>query len=439
MSDFLLLHLTDDLCMGGTCAIIANDIRAATTPGIRRVMAGFVGQQSYVSSLARDGVEAYVVGPGLDRLPSILRDDLAFAAVVHRSGEQTGVWDSALPRLQQKGAAAMVERNIFGYVDNGATARQCLDKSFEISKHNLFRHWSASGRPAIEPYLKRNQVIYPALELQHSVDDIAARRSAMRKSLGIPEDAFVAGDLCRPAPKKLDYMVPAILPHLLRQIPNFCFLARTFPSRIERRMRAAVGPHFINLPSTNDRDELANTYACLDVLLHMSTAGESFGMAIAEAMCCGVPIIANETPGPRQNNAQGELVVHGETGFLANTPEAVLHYLSQLYTSPALRRHASLAARAFFESGPHSKGAVMSHLEGEVLSIAQGRGVALNVPVAPWQPCEPAQELASYLAWYSNSGFVAPNGHKAPSSLWSIGANLRRNLWRVEKSLHPSA
>jgi glycosyltransferase involved in cell wall biosynthesis len=436
--EFPILHLTDDLCMGGTCAIMASDIRAATTPGARRIMAGFAGRQSYVAALAREGIAACVTGAGLEPALSSLEPGMPFAVVVHRSGEQTGVWNAVLPRLRRSGAVAIVERNIFGYADDGAIARQHLDKSFELSKHNLFRHWTASGRPALAPYLERNLVLYPAVDLARSDDDIAARGRSLRQSLGIPADAFVAGDLCRPAPKKLDYMVPAILPRVLRQIPNFYFVARTFPGRIERRMRAAVGSRFINLPSTDDRDELAATYACLDVLLHMSTAGESFGMAIAEAMRCGVPVIANETPGSRQNNAQCELVLHGVTGFLANTPEAVLHFLSQLWSSPVLRRETGAAARRFFDSGAHAKSGIARQLEGELLSIARSRGAAWNVPIAPWQPCVPALELASYLASY-DSALSAPSGGVRRTGLWSTRVNLRRNLWRVERKLQPCA
>jgi glycosyltransferase involved in cell wall biosynthesis len=438
MDEFPILHLTGDLCMGGTCAIIANDIRAATTSGVRRIMAGFSGQRAYASALAREGIEAYAIGPSLEFAALSLKPNMPFAVVIHRSGEQTEVWNRALPRLRRHGAVAIVERNIFGYADDGPTALQHLDKSFELSKHNLFRHWTASGRPALKPYLERNQVLYPSVDFHHSDDDIAARRYRIRKSLGIPQDAFVAGDLCRPAPKKLDYMVPAILPKVLQTIPNFYFVARTFPNRIESRMRAAVGHRFINLPGTHDREELADTYACLDVLLHMSTAGESFGMAIAEAMCCGVPIIANETPGSRQNNAQGELVVHGETGFLANTPEAVLHYLSQLSSSAALRRQTGSTAREFFACGAHSKRAVAAQLEGELLSIAARRGAALELSVPAWQPCVPTQELARYLVSY-DSALSAPIGNVRRIGLWSARVNLRRNLWRVERKLQQCA
>ena len=438
MSDFLLLHLTDDLCMGGTCAIMAGDIRSAATPGVRRVMAGLTGQHSYAAALARDGIEAHVIGLELNPFISMLKAAAPFAVVIHRSGEQTAIWNDVLPRLRQSGAVAMVERNIFGYVDDGAIARQHVDKSFELSKHNVFRHWRASGQPACEAYLERNQVLYPAVNFAHSVEDLARRKCSMRKSLGIPEGAFVAGDLCRPAPKKLDYMVPAIMPRVLNKIPDFYFVARTFPGRIERRMRAAVGSHFINLPGTNDRAELADTYACLDVLLHMSTAGESFGMAIAEAMCCGVPIIANETPGGRQNNAQGELVVHGETGFLANTPNAVLHFLSLLYSSPALREGIGSKARRFFESGAHSKGVVASQLEGEILSIARSRGAALHVAIPSWQPCVPTKEMARYLVSYQ-SALSAPIECVPRTGLWSTRVNLRRNLWRVEKKFQSCA
>ena len=51
------------------------------------------------------------------------------------------------------------------------------------------------------------------------------------------------------------------------------------------------------------------TAAC-DVALFPS-ASESFGLAALEALACGVPVVASRVGG------LPEVVVHGETGFLA--------------------------------------------------------------------------------------------------------------------------
>lgn len=50
-------------------------------------------------------------------------------------------------------------------------------------------------------------------------------------------------------------------------------------------------------------------------LLHLVLFDEPFGLSVAEAMCCGTPVIAFA------RGSMPELIVHGKTGFLVNTLE----------------------------------------------------------------------------------------------------------------------
>lgn len=47
-------------------------------------------------------------------------------------------------------------------------------------------------------------------------------------------------------------------------------------------------------------------------LLHLISFDEPFGLSVAEAMCCGTPVVAIN------RGSMNELVVHGETGFLVS-------------------------------------------------------------------------------------------------------------------------
>jgi glycosyltransferase involved in cell wall biosynthesis len=75
--------------------------------------------------------------------------------------------------------------------------------------------------------------------------------------------------------------------------------------------------------------------ASLDVVLHTSSIGESFGYGIAEPMNFGKPVIANSTPWADQ--AQIELVRHGECGFIAGTPAAMAAAMLTLACDSELR------------------------------------------------------------------------------------------------------
>lgn len=59
-------------------------------------------------------------------------------------------------------------------------------------------------------------------------------------------------------------------------------------------------------------------------LLHLVLFDEPFGLSVAEAMCCGTPVIAFG------RGSMPELIVHGKTGFLVNTLEEAQQVSHQL-------------------------------------------------------------------------------------------------------------
>jgi glycosyltransferase involved in cell wall biosynthesis len=83
--------------------------------------------------------------------------------------------------------------------------------------------------------------------------------------------------------------------------------------------------------------ELAAFYGGLSVLAHANDTGESFGLVIAEAMACGLPVVTHPAAGDR-DNAQLELVSHGETGLVAETPEQYAQAVGWLFAHPAEAR-----------------------------------------------------------------------------------------------------
>jgi glycosyltransferase involved in cell wall biosynthesis len=65
-------------------------------------------------------------------------------------------------------------------------------------------------------------------------------------------------------------------------------------------------------------------------LLHLIHFDEPFGLSVAEAMCCGTPVIAFD------RGAMPELIKHEETGFLVNTAEEAVAAVAQL---SSINRH----------------------------------------------------------------------------------------------------
>ncbi|NGM81454.1 N-acetyl-alpha-D-glucosaminyl L-malate synthase BshA [Paenibacillus sp. 7124] len=82
------------------------------------------------------------------------------------------------------------------------------------------------------------------------------------------------------------------------------------------------------------QDEIAQVISLADVLL-LPSEKESFGLVALEAMACGVPTIGSQAGGIP------ELVMHGETGFLAPIGDtaAMAEYAVRLLTDEALARN----------------------------------------------------------------------------------------------------
>ena len=87
-------------------------------------------------------------------------------------------------------------------------------------------------------------------------------------------------------------------------------------------------------------DRMLRTLVSADIYLTTSR-NEGFGMAIAEAMQLGLPVVASDA------GAIPELVLHGVTGLLCDRdrPDAFVAALQQLAASPPLREQLRQAAR----------------------------------------------------------------------------------------------
>jgi glycosyltransferase involved in cell wall biosynthesis len=116
--------------------------------------------------------------------------------------------------------------------------------------------------------------------------------------------------------------------------------------------------------------DVAPWMAAMDVVVHSSVAPEAFGLVIAEGMALGKSVVVADCGAPR------ELVVHGETGYLAQAGDAqdlartLEHVLER--DDPYVRHRAAAVARARFT--PALFGVELEHLYDDVLRASRRNG-----------------------------------------------------------------
>ncbi len=133
-----------------------------------------------------------------------------------------------------------------------------------------------------------------------------------------------------------------------------------YAARLERRIDALGLTHHVILWGRLPDQDLVLRYQEADVLAVPSYEG--FGIVYLEAMAFGVPVLASTA------GAAGELVLHGEHGFLTDPRDvdALASHLARLLADAPLRAAMGRRARRRFERHPtwrQTAARIREHLE----------------------------------------------------------------------------
>lgn len=218
----------------------------------------------------------------------------------HRSGYYEWPFNKRIAKLQ-------IENNVFAYKDNSAF----LDKSICISKTCRDLRGGCD-------WLMYSTVRLPSTPKENN----------LRKELGIPDSALVCGRLGRPgnfSPIAIEAFKKAldIRKDLYYIVVNPC----------QEVIRAAAGiKNVIFLPSTLDEVYIERFFNSLDLFLHYRFDGEMFGLAIAQAMMFGVPVISHIS-----GICDAHVETIGDCGYVATNVEEYYAYLRKLILCPEIR------------------------------------------------------------------------------------------------------
>ncbi|MDZ7663574.1 glycosyltransferase [Thiohalophilus sp.] len=159
---------------------------------------------------------------------------------------------------------------------------------------------------------------------------------AVRKAMGIPEEAFVVGHLGRLAPEKnLEFMTRAIADFVQGHPDAHFLVVGRGPSEDAMRAifaRAGIEDR-LHMVGILQQPQLADTLHAMN-LFAFASLSETQGMVLTEAMAAGLPVIALDAPGAR------EVVKDGRNGRLLQdqTPAAFSAALQWLAALPPVTR-----------------------------------------------------------------------------------------------------
>lgn len=166
-------------------------------------------------------------------------------------------------------------------------------------------------------------------------------RTELRRRVHVAEGVPIAlyvGRFC--AEKRLDVVLDAHARLPREERPHLVLVGGGPHEKVLNALAERV-PDLTVMPFMSDRHELAQTYRGADLYL-ASGPGETFGLAIAEAMACGVPVVAVDrgaAPDRVRGSNAAELYQHGSAESCALAIRRMM-----LRLSPALRERAAAHA-----------------------------------------------------------------------------------------------
>ncbi|MEK7172950.1 MAG: glycosyltransferase family 4 protein, partial [Patescibacteria group bacterium] len=289
------------------------------------------------------GVELVFANGNLEVIAEAIKKWQIEAIHMHRSGHYVPIELEIFRRAKSINPNMVIlETNVFGKYDQRNSS--FIDCSLQISKMMLNeRYVKEVGYFDFE----KTKIAYNPVDCEGwdkiGVTDDEVK--AFKNKIGIKENDFVIGKSGRPHIAKWSDLLLRTMPYLVKLVPNVKFIVQEMPSsRKKRVLGSKYKNYYVLLDQTFDDRQVALFYKSIDVYVHASKIGESFGMTLAEAGVFKKPVVVNSTP--NRDNNQLDLIEHMKTGIIANYPQTFARAIEYLYKNKDTRIKMGEAARA---------------------------------------------------------------------------------------------
>ena len=212
--------------------------------------------------------------------------------------------------------------------------RKIPDTASSADTTIVFSHYLEDAQ--LEALLYSHPSAFPVRQMPSVFDEKELVKTSIQGPLR--RGRFVAGNISNGAPWKHSEDFVNIMNSIESACPNifFRFLgAKDLVSKLKGSKTVEILPPF----SVETSDYLNS----ISVLIHKTEPDivETWCRVVTEAMFAGVPVIAEKRGGIR------EQIIHGETGFLCETPDDFPKYARLLCLDDILYRRITSQARAF--------------------------------------------------------------------------------------------
>jgi glycosyltransferase involved in cell wall biosynthesis len=399
--------ICDSFSMGGTA-------KAAVTYALHHNRSRV---QPRAIALADAGVRAgELEGAGIEVMcaegdPRRLAEQLRGVDLVHV--HRAGLAEPMVPAAcREAGVSALVETNVFGWRDTSEDEAQFAAHLF-ISQMCAMRYRTLSGID-LDTFHERHRTHYYPVDIDALRANAVSRDEAADAVLGLDPARPTVIRVGRDDDRKWGDILVAMVPHLLRLVPDVqVVLVGATAHRRAQLTRLGVGDQVLYVDPTSDARRLAALYCAADVFASASSIGESFGLAIAEAMALGVPVVTSSTPWT--DNAQVEVVDNGVNGWVANHPRVFAEAIADLLEDDERREAFGVAAleKARMKWHPRTLTQDLENLFETVM--------ATGVPPSGWTPGVSAQ--AAFEAEYphrANGQFRELSSREEREAAWAV-------------------
>lgn len=207
-------------------------------------------------------------------------------------------------------------------------------------------------------------------------DEAAIDRAAVRRELGLPEDARIVAFVGRLArQKRVDVLIWAT--QLLRQLTGNVYHV-VIGDGPERRRLEELARHFTCDDATRfvgHRPDARRLLPAFDAFW-LASDFEGQSNSVLESMAAGVPVIASDIPANR------EIIDDGRTGYLVRPGDSVAfaQYADRILAAPELAREIGTAARGYARER-HSVTAMVSAYAALYQELLRGEAAEPGVPL----------------------------------------------------------